>query len=515
MESDRRQTTKTTWEISPYVVFGLVGFTLYLCWMLMLFASPAINPEHLYTTITGQTSTQAPFFRFAQMLALCLTLLLAWRASDSFSSKRGIKLLVAASLALSVVAFSLVSLTRDPLAAFYLAWAAMGVAQGLMVVLWSTFLATIGKNRIVLFTAICVCGAGILYLLMGLLRPESSFWITCTLAIFATLLFVLVHYRYDYATEALLVKAKASDARQAIRLKSAVSVFIYCTGVGFTLCLIIGQNPSIVGAAFVGAAIVLAGALVIFDALRLHRLSENLLVKLHLPALIIGIGPLFFDSLAGRTLSSGFLLLFLTIMYTLNLSALSEHARIFQLSPIRVFGFGRLGNAAGFTLGAAAYYLAFEIIWPEAMQPDLVLRIVLVGIIALFIIGQSFVFEDHYPVPDEPGTRPRLNAPEHPLPAGDLKGLSSFNTAADEAQNAPLGAWKRRCGHLAKLYELSPKETEVLLLLAKGRNAEYIQNELVVSRHTAKAHIYHIYQKTSVHSRQELINLLESIDLKD
>jgi DNA-binding CsgD family transcriptional regulator len=143
------------------------------------------------------------------------------------------------------------------------------------------------------------------------------------------------------------------------------------------------------------------------------------------------------------------------------------------------------------------------------------LRIVLVGLIALFIIGSSFVFEDHYPAPEEQGMRSNYSTRSTPLPANDLKALSSFNKETDTEQNAVLGAWKRRCVKLAKLYGLSPKETEVLLLLAKGRNAEYIQEKLVVSRHTAKAHIYHIYQKANVHSRQELINLLESITLEN
>lgn len=66
---------------------------------------------------------------------------------------------------------------------------------------------------------------------------------------------------------------------------------------------------------------------------------------------------------------------------------------------------------------------------------------------------------------------------------------------------------------LSSEYGLSPRENEVLYLLAKGRNAEFIQDELVVSRHTAKAHIYHIYQKTGVHSRQELIDMLEEMDI--
>jgi DNA-binding CsgD family transcriptional regulator len=513
LDSKNEQTTQATWEISPYVVFGLVGFVFYLTWMFMLYASPAIDPEHLYATVTGMTDSQTPFFRFTQMLALCCTLLIIWRASDLLSSRRGIKILVVLSLLLNLLSFCLIEFLWHSPSLMHIAWASLGIAQGLMIALWSTFLATIGKNRIVLFSALCVSGAGLLYLLMTLLRPEATFWITSTLAVLTILLFVFVHYRYDYTVQPLLIRAKASDARQAIRAKSVVSVFIYCCGIGFTVCLIIGQNSNTIGALTVGGAIVLAGMLIVLDTLRLHRLSESLLVKLHLPALIVGIGPLFFDNLAGRTLASGLFLLFLAVIYTLNLSALSEHARIFQLSPIRVFGFGRFGNAAGFLVGAAAYYLAFEAPWPADLQPDLVLRIVLIGILALFIVGQSFVFEDHYPLPEGQSARQKTHTTEHPLPANDLKALSAFSAQTDEAKDAPAGAWRRRCAKLAKLYELSPKETEVLLLLAKGRNAEYIQNELVVSRHTAKAHIYHIYQKTNVHSRQELINLLESIDL--
>ena len=49
--------------------------------------------------------------------------------------------------------------------------------------------------------------------------------------------------------------------------------------------------------------------------------------------------------------------------------------------------------------------------------------------------------------------------------------------------------------------------------LAKGRNADYITEKLIISSHTAKAHIYNIYQKTGVHSRQELMDLVEDTDV--
>ena len=48
-----------------------------------------------------------------------------------------------------------------------------------------------------------------------------------------------------------------------------------------------------------------------------------------------------------------------------------------------------------------------------------------------------------------------------------------------------------------------------IAMLAKGRNAEYVQKQLFISPHTAKAHIYNIYRKTGAHSRQDLMDLVE------
>jgi DNA-binding CsgD family transcriptional regulator len=69
--------------------------------------------------------------------------------------------------------------------------------------------------------------------------------------------------------------------------------------------------------------------------------------------------------------------------------------------------------------------------------------------------------------------------------------------------------WKNLCVDVARLYGLSRRETEIFLLIAKGRNAEYVQKELTVSIHTAKTHISNIYHKLGVHSSQELLNLIE------
>jgi DNA-binding CsgD family transcriptional regulator len=66
-----------------------------------------------------------------------------------------------------------------------------------------------------------------------------------------------------------------------------------------------------------------------------------------------------------------------------------------------------------------------------------------------------------------------------------------------------------RCIMTANTYGLSLRETEVLILMAKGRNAGFIQKELVISIHTAKSHIHNIYKKIGVSSRQQLIDLID------
>ena len=74
------------------------------------------------------------------------------------------------------------------------------------------------------------------------------------------------------------------------------------------------------------------------------------------------------------------------------------------------------------------------------------------------------------------------------------------------------GRFVRRCEYIADTYLLSRRETDVLFLLAKGRNVGYITQQLCISEGTAKTHVNHVYKKCGVHSRQELICLIDSFD---
>lgn len=65
---------------------------------------------------------------------------------------------------------------------------------------------------------------------------------------------------------------------------------------------------------------------------------------------------------------------------------------------------------------------------------------------------------------------------------------------------------------LAGEYGLTPRESEVLLYLLRGRSLSSIQNSLYISQGTANTHVRHIYRKMGVHSRRDLFDLADAVN---
>ena len=65
------------------------------------------------------------------------------------------------------------------------------------------------------------------------------------------------------------------------------------------------------------------------------------------------------------------------------------------------------------------------------------------------------------------------------------------------------------CARIAEQYALSPRETEILRFLARGHGAKYIAERLFISADTVRTHCKRIYEKTGVHAKDELLELVE------
>ena len=59
---------------------------------------------------------------------------------------------------------------------------------------------------------------------------------------------------------------------------------------------------------------------------------------------------------------------------------------------------------------------------------------------------------------------------------------------------------------VAKEFGLSSREKDVLSYIVRGYTAEAIGKQLFISSYTAQTHIQHIYAKTQIHKRSDLID---------
>lgn len=97
-------------------------------------------------------------------------------------------------------------------------------------------------------------------------------------------------------------------------------------------------------------------------------------------------------------------------------------------------------------------------------------------------------------------------------PSSKASGPEATETApqpAPAAMEDPEYRFKRVCQELCDEYDLSARELDVFTLLARGYTAARIQQELYIAAGTVNYHTRNIYTKLGVHSKQEVIELVE------
>jgi DNA-binding CsgD family transcriptional regulator len=184
------------------------------------------------------------------------------------------------------------------------------------------------------------------------------------------------------------------------------------------------------------------------------------------------------------------LLVSVTVNCIILIDAIAETAHLKRISPYWIIG----NEGSLFMLGMLLAFAAFWycLITGTATSATAVCLVFAV----IFMVFQVFIEEQTYPYF-------KMQA------EGDEWQFSSQATRSSDLFPGGGAKWRERLDEVAVEHKLSPRQQEVMRLLLKGRDVKYIMNKFVISQATARTHVYNLYKKLGVHSRSELMDLIE------
>lgn len=227
----------------------------------------------------------------------------------------------------------------------------------------------------------------------------------------------------------------------------------------------------------------LAAGVLIVDRATGKIITERTLSMYAPPLMAAALCSLFLFGDYARTGSLCLITVLFVFATCVGWMAMVGHVKMSRLSPLRIFSKARrvqyLATAAGVVFGCFAAGLA-SVDWLLAVRASVVLSFVVT--FAFSVLHKSR------------------------FPETGLEDDGSISAGSK-------GMWAKRCKALSDSCGLSERQREVLVLIAQGRSAKYVEQELSISLSTAQTHIRNIYRKVGVHSRQELLNEIESTKL--
>ncbi len=491
---ESREASKSTGDLQVIYVLSAIGFACLIGWELSIIYSPAL------TLLGFAPAPEAVALRAVAVLALAVSFALFRLKSDWLLAHRRLALGAGSLFACVAVAFSALFGTMDafPLPLAVVAWALFGVGQTCIMTIWGLFYSSIPTKHTALAVCMGAVGGTLLFVTVntsgvrwiGLVEIAVLIVASCAIAAFLSTR-VAPHALPDGTFR----KSEVSS------ITSGISVACHGIIYGFTstaMC-VLGPLPALVCGAsgIVGVAIAITwaklGSRVDVDTGVVQRIS--------LPIIMAGflLFPFFEDT--GRLVCGCLVNIALAHASTVAWFTSCIDNAEFQLHPIRGFASRQAPSWAGFFVGSVVGYICLFALGLEGQDLCFAMAVISIVVIAAFSVYGG----------DESKTRRRLEA---------FLGSADDEPAAPEASLEGKGdpeewfveAFKARCDEIVEKYALTPREAEVFLILARGRNADYIAQQLNVSSATAKTHIYHIYRKLGINSQQQLMTIVEDVD---
>lgn len=480
---------------------------------------------HDAATFTGSAGLDQSYLVFylatlfiAKGISFLIGALVAYRHPQVGSSSliTGAAILLAVGVIVITILFRIEGLSfgiRETLVLLALAGTSLGIGDALMILVWGRFASTLSLKSTYIFVLSSYLVALLFYLILIFLPPLVL--AICTL--FTCLFLPMMTKRSMVLRPQILVyKPNQVAAKNAVStiwrpvLLTAIFAFIS----NFTLIISDHQSvdPSIAqGTSFVFTlGVVLVMLIPALVAPRRVNIGMAYRVALPLAAGGLLLFALFSQTDSGISnsmVAMGWLLADLVAWCVIANSAARTRIPAFILfgGAHFVFSFASLAG----TLTGNYFYSALD------RSSITLMTIALVGMYAL-VTALAFLIKDRrlstsIEETEEPfiaeATEKEFHEKTHaenPAPP-----LLAPHTTAEEVY-VFKDRFQEKIQNMSKQAHLTPRESEVLRFLAQGRSTQYMADSLFVSENTVKSHVKNIYQKLKVHSKQEIIDIINS-----
>lgn len=376
-------------------------------------------------------------------------------------------------------------------------WVIIGIADALLLIGWLVqYRCTSMRNSIISICLSTLIAGAILAIACSLSGSISVIFQASLPIASALFLSTSAHKVPDTTGGATFKMTRFSSLPKTVTseyLKIVVAIGAYGSVLGVLQAFSFQTAESVVPFEIRAAGICTGALMAFFVMLKPSPSREGAIYKIALP--VTACGLLMIQLMGSSPSMAAFLILAgFSLFDVISVSILIRITLLYELPTIRALSIGRIANTAGIMVG--------QIVGHSLMNTlGISDKLVIVSssiLLLMLIISSGFLLDVKEPASIKATQTSLEDAPE-----------------TDRARS--VDRWMRQCELVSMQYGLSPREAEVLTLLSRGRDANYIATLFVISPHTAKTHIHNVYKKMGIHSQQTLIDIVEDAEsqLKD
>lgn len=467
-------------------VTQVLGFCFYWAWVYLSFnASSSLNfsfAQHADMLWVHTASCVAGVAFFAIVIAF------SRRSVRWFVHKRALRI-AGAAMAAGTACYAFPA--WEPLPVMVAGAAVTGVATCWIIVFWGSLFSEMSLRGIIVSTAGSFFCAHVIYVAVGFLPSAAAGVVQIFLPVLAAFLIpdAKGFARFVKSTAPLssgLPEAAASSGRLIVPARqlpwslaaSLFAIMLVYGGMRIYVGAIDGPANTEGSLAMLGVVLAVCGGFAVWGWLRGN--SSASVGPVFKGAVVLLAFCLLVSAFYGKALVWVIAPLVTVVDVVVEILCwvlLADRARTQRTPAFLVFVLGRAAVEAGMMAGHLVGWASYGQVVPFAISGT-----------CLLMVAVGFLMKD-------PDTALVFEVP-----------TQKERDAVEELTGTSLS---ERLGQVAEACGLTQREREIFELWATGHGSKYIQETCSISASTVKTHVRHIYEKCGVHSRAEIIDLLE------